>query len=89
MSVRRQAMQYGQRRLARKLSRSVPWIGGLLALATLGAAVRRKGLFRGSLDTALDFTPFLGGVKNLAEAVRGRDFLRDREGPGSEGRRRV
>ena len=78
MSMRRQVVQYGQRRLARKLSRSVPWIGGLLALAALGAAVRRKGAFRGTLDTILDFTPFVGTVKNVAEVARGRDFLRDR-----------
>ena len=78
MSVRQQLVQYGQRRLTRKLSRSIPWIGGLLALATLGAAVRRKGIFKGTLDTALDFTPVVGGVKNLAEAARGRDFIRDK-----------
>ena len=78
MNMRARAVQYGQRRLTRKLSRSIPWIGGVLALATLGAAMKRKGLFRGALDTALDFTPFVGGVKNLAEAVRGRDFIRDR-----------
>ena len=74
----RQAVQYGQRRLTRKLSRSIPWIGAILAIATLGAAVRRKGFLRGTLDTALDFTPVVGGVKNLAEAARGRDFIRDR-----------
>jgi hypothetical protein len=78
MSMRNQVVQYGQRRLTRKLSRSIPWIGGLLALGMLGAAIKRKGLFRGTLDTALDFTPVVGGVKNLAEIARGRDFLRDR-----------
>jgi hypothetical protein len=78
MSMRTQVVQYGQRRLTRKLSRSVPWIGGLLALATVGAAVRRKGFLKGALDTALDFTPFVGGVKNLAEVARGRDFIRDK-----------
>jgi hypothetical protein len=78
MSIGRQAVQYGRSRVARKLSRSIPWIGGLIALAALSAAVRRKGLFRGALDTALDFTPVVGGVKNVAESIRGRDFLRDR-----------
>lgn len=78
MSMRRQVIQYGQRRLTRKLSRSMPWIGGLLALLTIGAAMRQKGLFRGALDTALDFTPFVGAAKNLAEIARGRDFIRDR-----------
>ena len=78
MGMQRQLVQYGQRRLTRKLSRSMPWIGAFLALVTLGATVRRKGFFKGTLDTALDFTPVVGGIKNLAEVVRGRDFLRDK-----------
>ena len=77
--MREQVVQYAQRRVTRRLSRSLPWIGAALALVTLGATIRRKGLFRGTLDTALDFTPIVGGVKNLAEAVRGRDFIRDRK----------
>ena len=56
----------------------MPWIGGLVALAAVGTAVRRKGLFRGALDTALDATPGVGAVKNAFEAIRGRDFIRDR-----------
>ena len=78
MGISRQVAQYGQRRLTRKLYRSMPWIGGLIALATLGGAVRRKGLFGGTVDTALDFIPFVGGAKNLAEAARGRDFIGDK-----------
>ena len=78
MAIARQLNQYASRRIARRMSRSMPWIGGLLALATVGAAMRRKGAFRGALDTALDFIPFVGGAKNLAEAARGRDFIRDK-----------
>lgn len=80
MGITRHAVQYGQRRIARKLLRAVPWLGSIVALATLGFAIRRKGLVGGTLDTALDFTPYVGGVKNVAEAVRGRDFIRDRTG---------
>ena len=64
--------------MARRLLRAAPWLGGVIALATLGAAIRRKGAFGGTLDTALDFIPFVGGVKNAAEVARGRDFIRDR-----------
>jgi hypothetical protein len=78
MGITRQAIQYGQRRIARKMLRSVPWLGGVVAIATLGAAVRRKGLWPGTLDTALDFIPFVGGMKNAAEIVRGRDIIRDK-----------
>lgn len=60
--------------------RAVPWLGAVVALATLGAAIRRKGTLRGTADTALDFLPFVGGLKNALEVVRGRDFLADRAG---------
>jgi hypothetical protein len=51
----------------------------MLALATLGSAMRRKGWFRGAADTMLDFIPFVGGAKNMAEVARGRDFIRDKQ----------
>jgi Pre-toxin TG len=78
MAVTSQLRQYAASRATKRLYRAVPWIGGLVALATLGAAVRRKGLLGGSADTVLDFIPFVGGAKNLAEAARGRDFIRDK-----------
>ena len=78
MSMTHAAARYGQRRLTRRLSRSLPWIGGAIALFTLGAAIRQKGLIGGTLDTALNAVPLVGGVKILAEAVRGRDFIRAR-----------
>ena len=79
MGIRRQIVQYGQRRMAKRLLRAAPWIGGVVALATLGASIRRKGAVRGTVDTLLDFTPIVGGVKNTAEVIRGRDFISDRE----------
>lgn len=69
---------YAGRKLTRRLTRSIPYIGALIALATLGSAIRRKGLLRGALHSGLDAIPFVGGAKNLAEAARGRDFLADR-----------
>ena len=78
MSISQQAMQYGQRRMTRKLVRAVPFLGAVIAAATLFRAIRRKGMFGGTVDTALDFTPFVGGAKNVAEIVRGRDFIGDK-----------
>ena len=63
----------------RRLGRSIPVLGTLVAAATIGAAIRRKGLFGGAIDSALNAIPFVGGVKNAAELVRGRDFVRDRQ----------
>ena len=80
MSISQQAMQYGKRRVTRKLVRAVPFLGAAIAAATLMRAVRRKGMFGGTLDTVLDFIPFVGGAKNAAEIVRGRDLIADRPG---------
>jgi hypothetical protein len=78
MGAAKQLRQYAGTKLTRRVIRAVPWVGGAIALITLGSAIRRKGFFGGSVDTALDFVPFVGGAKNLAEAVRGRDFIPDR-----------
>jgi len=69
---------YAGRKIARRLTRSIPYIGALIAIATIGSAIRRKGLVRGAIHSGLDAIPFVGGAKNLAEAARGRDFLPDR-----------
>lgn len=58
--------------------RALPWVGAVVALATLGSAIRRKGLIRGGVDCALNAIPYVGGVKGMAEMVRGRDFIGDK-----------
>jgi hypothetical protein len=78
MAVTQHLREYATRRATKRLYRAMPWIGGVLAIATFGAAIRRKGLLGGTVNTVLDFIPFVGGAKNLAEAARGRDFIRDR-----------
>jgi hypothetical protein len=81
MGMGRQVSQFARRRVTRRLTRTVPFIGGVLALVTLGGAIKRKGWFGGALDMALDFTPVVGTLKNLAEVSRGRDFITDRPRP--------
>jgi len=73
-----QAVQFGQRRVARRLARAIPWLGTAIALLTVGSAIRRKGVIGGTVHSALDAIPFVGGIKGLAETARGRDFIRDR-----------
>jgi hypothetical protein len=74
-----QLQRYAGRKIARRLTRSIPYIGAAIAILTVGSAIRRKGLVRGVANSGLDAIPFLGGAKNIAEAARGRDFLRDKE----------
>ncbi len=78
MGMTQQALQFGQRRVARKMLRAVPFLGAVVALVTIGRAIRRKGMVGGTVDTTLDFIPYVGAVKNSVEVVRGRDFIADR-----------
>ena len=78
MGMGRQLRQYATRKATRRLTRAVPWLGAVAAILTVGGAISRKGWFGGALDTALDFTPVVGTLKNLAEVGRGRDFIRDK-----------
>ena len=78
MAMTQQFRQFATRRATKKLTRAVPYVGAVVAILTLGSAIRRKGWLGGALDTALDFTPVVGTVKNMCEVGRGRDFIRDR-----------
>jgi hypothetical protein len=72
-------LRYGQGRLVRRASRSMPWIGAVIGVLAVASAVRRKGFLRGTADTALNAFPVVGFVKNVAESIRGRDFFPDRQ----------
>jgi hypothetical protein len=72
------ATRFGQIRLAQRVGRALPWVGTAIALYALASAIRQKGVLGGTVDTALNAIPYVGGVKSAAEAIRGRDFIRDR-----------
>lgn len=73
--------RYGGMRLSKRLRRSVPIIGTAIAVATIVSTIRRKGVVSGSLDTGLNAMPIVGAVKNVFEAMRGRDIFPDRRPP--------
>ena len=78
MSIPTSLVRWGGLRVSRRLARSVPFFGAIVALGALGFAIRRKGMARGTLDTALNATPFVGAAKTVVELVRGRDIIPDR-----------
>jgi hypothetical protein len=80
MTMTRSMTRWGGARLARRLGRSIPFLGTAIALVTVGAAIRRKGWLRGVADTALTAVPVVGTAKTAVEVVRGRDIIPDRAG---------
>ncbi len=78
MRVARHLARWGSARGMRRLSRSIPFFGAIVAAGLLGSSIRRKGWIRGTADTALDATPFVGALKLGIETLRGRDLIKDR-----------
>lgn len=74
----RRFAQAGGARLARKAARSVPFVGTVVALGLAGYEIRKKGFLRGSLNVALDATPFVGATKNVLELFTG-DWFADKQ----------
>ena len=64
-------------KVARRVGKSIPFVGAVLAVGLLAHAVRRKGVVGGVVDTALDAIPFVGLVKNGIELLTD-DFIPDR-----------
>ena len=87
MTMTQRVASLGGARLSRRVSRSLPFIGAAIAVATVVATMRRKGVISGAIDTALNAVPFVGAGKNAIEVVRGRDFFPDRYGPAVAARR--
>jgi hypothetical protein len=76
-------VRWGGARLSRRLAKSMPWIGGAIAVATVIGAMKRKGVIGGAFDTALNAIPLIGAAKNTVEFARGRDFFPDRQRPSN------
>ena len=70
--------RWGSARLSRRISRSLPILGAAIAVATVFATMRRKGVIGGVFDTGLNALPGIGAAKNAIEIARGRDFFPDR-----------
>ena len=87
MSIGQKLTRWGGARLSRRMRRSIPILGTAIAVATVVATVRRKGLVSGTLDTGLNAMPLVGAVKNGLEILRGRDFFPDRYPAAARSRR--
>jgi hypothetical protein len=78
MTIADRIARWGGMRMSARLRRSVPVVGAVVALVTVAATMRRKGVISGALDTGLNSIPFVGAAKNVFEVARGRDLFPDR-----------
>lgn len=75
--VLRRIIQAGSARLAVKAAKAIPVVGTAVAVGLVGYEVKKKGLIKGLVNTALDATPFVGVTKNAIELFTG-DWLPDK-----------
>jgi hypothetical protein len=70
-------MRTGGARVALKAAKAMPLIGTAFVIGLIGYEIRKKGLVKGVVNTALDATPVVGTAKNAIEIITG-DWLPDK-----------
>jgi hypothetical protein len=73
----RRVFQAGATRLATRAIRTVPVLGTAVAFGMAGYEMKKKGVFKGLANVALDATPFVGVAKNVIETFTG-DWFPDK-----------
>jgi hypothetical protein len=74
----RRIIRAGGYRIAMRAAKSVPLVGTAVAVGLIGYEIKKKGIARGLVNTALDATPVVGLIKNAIEIFTG-DWLPDKE----------
>jgi hypothetical protein len=77
MGVLRRIIYAGGYRIAMRAAKIVPLVGTVVAVGLIGYEIRKKGIARGLVNTALDATPVVGLIKNAIELFTG-DWLPDK-----------
>jgi hypothetical protein len=63
--------------VAKRLAKTLPFGGTVVAVVLVGSDIRNKGVVRGLVNSGIDAIPFVGLAKNAVELVRG-DFIADK-----------
>ena len=69
--ILRRIIRAGAARLAVKAAKIIPAVGAAVAIGLIGYEIKKKGVIKGVVNTALDATPFLGPTKNAIEIITG------------------
>ena len=77
-SLKRKAAEAGGWMLAKRVAKSIPYVGTVMAIGLVGYDVKRKGLVKGVINSGLDAIPFVGLGKNAIEFFTG-DLLPDKK----------
>lgn len=76
-TLTRKLARAGGWQIAKRLIKPLPFAGTALAIGLTGVSIRKKGLIKGVIHSALDATPVLGTAKNVVELFTG-DLIPDK-----------
>ncbi|HSK72320.1 MAG TPA: hypothetical protein VK892_11525 [Pyrinomonadaceae bacterium] len=76
-SLKRKVAHAGGWMVAKRVARSIPYVGTAVAIGLVGSDIKRKGVVKGLLNSGIDAVPFVGAAKNAIEFFRG-DFFPDK-----------
>ncbi len=76
-SLKRKIVHAGGWQVAKRVAKSVPYVGTVMAIALVGYDIKRKGVIKGIANAGLDAIPFVGLGKNAIEFFTG-DLLPDK-----------
>ena len=71
-------MHAGGWQIAKRVAKTIPFGGSVVAIALVGSDIRNKGFVKGVVNSGLDAIPFVGLAKNGVELFTG-DFIPDKK----------
>ncbi len=77
-SLKRKIVHAGGWQVAKRVAKSVPYVGTVMAIGLVGYDIKRKGVVKGIANAGLDAIPFVGLGKNVVEFFTG-DLLPDKD----------
>ena len=77
-SLKRKLVHAGGWTIAKRVAKSIPYLGSAMAIGLVGYDIKRKGVVKGVLNSGLDAIPFVGLGKNAIEFFTG-DLLSDKD----------
>ena len=76
-SLKRKLAKAGGWTIAKRVAKSIPYVGTVMTIGLVGYDIKKKGVVGGVLNSGLDAIPFVGLGKNVIELIRG-DFFPDK-----------
>lgn len=73
-SLTRKVAEAGGWKIARRVAKSIPYVGTVMAIGLVGYDIKRKGVVKGVLNSGIDAIPFVGLAKNAVEFFMGDIF---------------